>query len=275
MTRSRLAVALAEQRVADRAADYVHGRVDARRRRLRTARSRAARRSSRRGLRSQSRAWSPRSRSGVLGGRFPTMTAPADAGPPEDPRRLARPRAHRDRRADQPDRDGRRCRRVPGVEAGSRPELPASVHARARREAGLARRAGEDGRLADLRLRPAAQPVSADQAGQAAVRRLRVELPGRQAARVLADRRRRHPLLPGQGRALLRARAPTRARSSGRSRSAPSGRRRRPTRTGSSTRSPCSAPPASTRAKRWRCARRTASCCGAIRCPGAARPRRS
>ena len=34
-------------------------------------------------------------------------------------------------------------------------------------------------------------------------------------------------------------------------------------------------PPASTRARRWRCARRTASCCGAIRCPGAARPRRS
>ena len=89
----------------------------------------------------------------------------------------------------------------------------------------------------------AAHPLPADQARAAPVRRLGVELPGRQAARVLADRRQRDALLPGQGRAASTRSAPTRARSSGRSRSAPSAPPRPPTRTASSTRSRCSSAP--------------------------------
>ena len=106
------------------------------------------------------------------------------------------------------------------------------------------------------------------------LRRLRVELSGRQAARVLADRRQRDPLLPGQERRCCTRSAPTRATSNGRSRSARSAQPPPPTPTASCSRSPSSVRRESRRAKRSRFAPRTASCFGDSRSPGAARRRR-
>ena len=106
-----------------------------------------------------------------------------------------------------------------------------------------ARRAGEDRQLALLRLRRAAHALPADEARQAALRRLGLELPSRQAARVLADRRQGDALLPGQGRDALRAqRRPRQGRVEAR-RSAPSAPPHPPTRTESCSRSRCSALP--------------------------------
>ena len=91
-----------------------------------------------------------------------------------------------------------------------------------------------------------------------------------QAARVLADRRRRHPLLPSTRTRSSTRSTPTRARSSGSSdigvlgASSPAYSRRARLRGH-----------ARARRRRWRCAPATARCSGRGRSPAAARPRRS
>ncbi len=203
------------------------------------------------------------------------MTPLADAHAPQDPARLARARAHRDHRCDHPDRDGWRDRGLRAVQERIRPQLPAAVHARGGREARQPRRAGRDRRLAAVRLRPVADPLPADEAGQAAVSTPRS---GAFRPASCSSSRRSSPRGPSTSRTRTRSStrsAPTRARSSGRRTSAASAPRHPPIRTASSTRSRCRRPPASTRARRSPCAPRTASCSGASSCPAAARPRRS
>ena len=100
----------------------------------------------------------------------------------------------------------RRRGRLPRAQARLRSSAARRrARSRSTRTSRQATRSDQDRRLAALRLRRPAHPLPADEAGEAPVRRLRVELPGRQAARVLADRRQGHPLLPGQGRAAVRA----------------------------------------------------------------------
>ena len=267
-----------EQRVADRAADQV--RVGA------GAPGGASRTAAKPGqggdplaeaVGAISRAARPRIGSGSRNGRFPTMTPLADARAPQDPGRLARPPAHLAIIAvRQPDRDRRRLRRLRWSQETS-PTAAARRRARSRpgarsRPATPSRSRPSTGRSTATTWRA---PATCRPSGSS-----RPTTPRSGASRPASCSSSRRSSPRGRSTSRTRTRcctrsAPTRARSSGRRTSAASAPPRPPTRTASSTRSRCRRRPASTRARRSRCGPRTASCCGASRCPAAARPRRS
>ena len=111
---------------------------------------------------------------------------------------------HSRRRGDRRSRPRRARVRAPEAPARRlEPRCRVRRRGAAGEEAGEAR--GHHRRLADVRLQRRPHPLLRDRRRQAAVQAVGLELPERQAARVLADHRRRRPLLPGLRGPRLRA----------------------------------------------------------------------
>ena len=130
------------------------------------------------------------------------MTSFADGSHPQHLALVERAPARARGRGVRRRRGRRRDRRLP------RPQAP---RRRLQPERGLPRAPAEDRedrRLAALRLQRRAHQVPAVEAPRPPVSLLAVELPGRKAPRVPADRRQGDDLLHGQGRDVLRPRRP-------------------------------------------------------------------